>query len=144
MYYNLYAIRFKPKITPKAASSKTAPETAEERSYRMSTAAAAEKEKNIADKQKEQLSEFSFQPEIDPISKELGRSPDLKELVENTRGAVAMHTRSRDLFVNLPRYIDTGKRALDELRRKTEEKIGEAYTFKPAINRYVVPAAGKS
>jgi hypothetical protein len=79
--YNLYAIRFKPKITPKAASSKTAPETAEERSYR-----------------------FSFQPEIDPISKELGRSPDLKELVENTRGDIGMHimhSRSRDVVCEL-------------------------------------------
>jgi hypothetical protein len=80
---------FKPEISAKAKKEfgeDSVNESVEERARRMSTVAAQEREQALNQKKEEIYSSFTFHPKIDPISKELGRSPDIKELVENTRG----------------------------------------------------------
>ena len=61
-----------------------------------------------------EIYDFSFTPEIDPISKALGREPDLNELYSNIRG----------------------KRVKEQARKKAEEVLSEECTFRPKINDY--------
>jgi hypothetical protein len=89
-------------------------ETIEERVKRMSQEAAESIERRRKQKEKELYGGMTFVPEIDPVSRALGRSPGLQELVENKRGQ-----RVRDIA------------------RKTAERIEELNcTFSPCINPY--------
>ena len=92
-------------------------ETAEERAHRMSHETANGIEERRRKKEQELYGALTFAPEIDPLSRAIGRTRGLQELTENRSGQ-----RVRDIA------------------RMTAERIQESEcTFRPSINPYSSP-----
>jgi hypothetical protein len=113
---------FKPEVTKKAdqilekTRPKVAKETSGERAARMSKYEMEAIEMRRKDKESEIYDSMSHTPQVDPISRTLGRKTDLQELVENNRGRVIK----------------------ERIRNKIEKEIGDECTFKPEINQYKI------
>jgi hypothetical protein len=86
----------------------------QERADRLSNGDALAIQERRKAKEEEVYGGLTFAPAIDPVSKALGRSPNLKELVENKRGQ-----RAREL-------------ARQAVKRVEDEEL----TFKPALTKY--------
>lgn len=94
-------------------------ETVEDRAKRMSQEAAEGKERRRKAKEDELYGSMTFVPEIDPLSRAIGRSRGLQELVENKSG-----------------------QRVKEVARIAADKIEDSKcTFKPSINAYPGAAA---
>jgi hypothetical protein len=97
-------------------------ETVEDRAKRMSQEAADGRERRRKAKEVELYGSMTFVPEIDPLSRAMGRSRGLQELVENKSG-----------------------QRMKEVARIAADKIEDSKcTFKPSINAYLGSALNSS
>jgi hypothetical protein len=97
-------------------------ETVEDRAKRMSREAADGRERRRKAKEDELYGSMTFVPEIDPLSRAMGRSRGLQELVENKSG-----------------------QRMKEVARIAVDKIEDSKcTFKPSINAYPGSALNSS
>ena len=87
-------------------------EDRESRVQRLSQKAAEEIARHRKKLEEDLYGSISFRPEINPLSRVLGRDPTVQELFENKKG----------------------KHLQMQLRSKYEDRLGEECTFKPAIN----------
>lgn len=97
-------------------------ETAEERVQRLCVADEQQRLRHRKELEDEVYGGLSFTPQLDPLSRQLGKTADLQELVENVRG----------------------KTVREQAKMRVEQKESDECTFKPTINTYPVYAPSSS